>query len=339
MKCLWIQPDSSGPMSLTGVSSVDWFRPSPGEHRFHETARWLADSEWEFALAAFSFETHALGSVASPAKWTSTRTERPTIRPSGKVMDRGITEWRTAIRQAIKAIDHGDLLKVVVARRVVLSFAEPLNEILLAEGLAEQFPDSYVYAVDGFVGASPELLVSLKNGVLRTQTLAGTAVGANGLDTEKQRSEHQYAAHSVRDAIAGLTKDTPKEVSEIVRQGGLAHLATRFEAEVRPDVNIADCLQALHPTAAVAGTPTSQALAHIAATEPPRGRYAGPVGWLGANGDGVFAVGLRCGQIIGSTMTLFAGGGVVKGSEEEAELRETSLKLEPMLTVLGVTQS
>jgi menaquinone-specific isochorismate synthase len=116
----------------------------------------------------------------------------------------------------------------------------------------------------------------------------------------------------------------------------MSHVGTRIEGPAVPGTTVAEILADLHPTAAVAGTPTKTAMDLIREMEPrSRGRYAGPVGWMSAEGDGVFAIALRCGQVEGHHMTLFAGGGLVDGSEEDPELAETELKLAPMLAALG----
>lgn len=121
----------------------------------------------------------------------------------------------------------------------------------------------------------------------------------------------------------------------IVPHGNMSHVGTRIAGPAVPGTTVADILADLHPTAAVAGSPTSAALDLIREVEPEsRGRYAGPVGWMDSDGDGVFAIALRCGQVDGRRITLYSGGGLVAGSEEEAELHETELKLAPMLQAL-----
>ena len=336
MNAFWRQPDG---FVLSGSADVFQITPSPGSARFHHTLGELRESAHEIALASFTFDDDAYGSIAISATPSSAPGPGPFALPQGRITDDGVDTWRVAFHDAMKAIDHGDLDKVVVSRRVTARFDGEVDPLMVAARLAASHAGSYVFCLDGFVGASPELLVELTGGRLRTQTLAGTAVDQLDLDTEKQLTEHAFAADSVRAALSKLVSEPPSEHVSTVRQGNFTHLATMFEANVRPGVTIADCLTALHPTAAVAGTPTNAAMSHIASSETPRGRYAGPVGWMNTAGEGVFALALRCAQISGDTATLFAGGGLVAGSVEQGELDETDLKLNPMLESLGLRLS
>ena len=334
MTVLWRQPDG---LVLRETHKPWRFVPDAGSERFHQTLERIRAQGIHRALTSFTFDEDAAGSIAAAAVPGALPKEPAHALGVGRLLDHGIEQWSVAFEDAMKAIDHDDLQKVVISRRVVAGFSEPPDPLQVAAALIEAHPNSYVFGIDGFIGASPELLVELNGDRLRTQTLAGTAANEPGLDTEKQRTEHAFAAASVRDALAGLTVERPHESASIVEQRNLTHLATMFEGRVRPGVTIADCLSALHPTAAVAGTPTPVAMRHIASSEPPRGRYAGPVGWMNQDGEGVYALALRCAQIEGRTATLFAGGGLVSKSSEQAELEETNLKLNPMLEALGLT--
>jgi menaquinone-specific isochorismate synthase len=131
--------------------------------------------------------------------------------------------------------------------------------------------------------------------------------------------------------------DLNRSPSRIATYGDIRHLSTAFEGEVHPGTRITDLLSALHPTAAVAGTPTKSALELIRELEThDRGRYAGPVGWLDPGGEGEFAIALRCGILEGRTASLYTGAGLVEGSEAGIELEETQIKLRPMLGALGI---
>jgi isochorismate synthase EntC len=124
----------------------------------------------------------------------------------------------------------------------------------------------------------------------------------------------------------------------VVTYGDIQHLSTTFEGDTHPGTELPDLLSALHPTAAVAGTPTKTALELIRELERhDRGRYAGPVGWLDQSGDGEFAIALRCGTIQGNQATLYTGAGIVEGSDPTLEFEETRIKLRPMLGALGLS--
>jgi menaquinone-specific isochorismate synthase len=204
-------------------------------------------------------------------------------------------------------------------------------------------PDSHTFLVDRFVGSSPELLISLHQGIARSISLAGSAdlenrAGLRSFDSEKMLREHALAADSVQDALAPFCVDLGRSPSRIATYGDIRHLSTTFEGGAHPGTRITDLLSALHPTAAVAGTPTKSAIELIRDLEKhERGRYAGPVGWLEPSGDGEFAIALRCGIIDGSRATLYTGAGLVEGSDPGLEFEETQIKLGPMLGALGLS--
>ena len=185
--------------------------------------------------------------------------------------------------------------------------------------------------------ASPELLVSLSDGHVVSLALAGTAVDADDLRSAKIEREHRYTASSVESALASHVSNLEKKSKRVVSFGDIKHLASRFEGAVLPGTSVLSVLASLHPTAAVAGTPTDPAVSLIRSIEPQgRGRYAGPVGWFNTDGEGEFAIALRCGLITGGMATLYAGGGIVVGSDPVSEFDETELKLRPMLRALGL---
>jgi menaquinone-specific isochorismate synthase len=205
-----------------------------------------------------------------------------------------------------------------------------------------------VFSVDGFVGASPELLVERRGAAVRSGPLAGTTAragsgdgdaqtGSRLLSSTKERQEHRLVVEAVAGALARYCDDlTVPEVPGVIPFGTLAHLGTLVSGRLRPPWPTAlDLVEAVHPSPAVGGTPTGTALEYIAAVEDlHRGRYAGPVGWVDAEGDGCFAVGIRSAQIEGPRARLLAGVGVVAGSDPLTELAETDLKLQPMLAAI-----
>lgn len=338
MNPVWI--DHEGVLLGEGSHSV--LDPGRGKGRYHTALRQLRQSGRSIGFASFTFDREEEGSLLIVPE-SSTRElpagpEDPP--PGGRMVDDGVDVWRTGFEKAMLEIEAGRVEKVVLARQVRVELPEGISADGILTRLAAANPDCYLFSIAGLVGASPELLVSLRRGRLRTLALAGTASDAGQLDTAKISEEHRHVASSVTSVLARHTSSVDVTEKVVVPHGAMSHIGTRIEGPSLPGTTVADILADLHPTAAVAGSPTREAMDLIREIEPgSRGRYAGPVGWMGADGDGVFAIALRCGQIEGSHMTLYAGGGLVAGSEESAELEETELKLAPMLAALGQTKS
>jgi menaquinone-specific isochorismate synthase len=256
--------------------------------------------------------------------------------------------FRAAVDEAIARITKGEVSKVVMARDLVgqLSAEDDIRGTIAA--LAQSYPDCWTYAVDGLIGSSPETLVSVHDNRMDARVLAGTASrgvdaasdleSAAGLASSvKDLDEHGFAVRSVVEALTPFTSHL--SISDgpfTLKLPNLWHLATDIGAALTQGSTSLDLVQALHPTAAVAGTPTRAAVALIAELEPfDRGRYAGPVGWIGANGDGEWAIALRSAQITGSTITAYAGCGIVAESVAETELNETLMKFRPIVDALS----
>ena len=258
-----------------------------------------------------------------------------------------------AVRRALEIIESGDAQKIVVARDVTGSVPANADIRRLVRALAEEYTDTWTFAVDGIVGASPETLVTVKSGVVSARVLAGTrargahasddaAITAELLSAEKDRNEHRFAVDSVIDALKPHTSSLEAGDPFALELPNLWHLATDVRGELDGGSSALDLVRELHPTAAVAGTPTPRAVEAIREIEPfDRGRYAGPVGWIDGNGDGEFAIALRCAQFgpadQGTTRTVaaHAGGGIVEGSVPEAELLETRVKFRPIVDALA----
>ncbi|MGB8664733.1 MAG: chorismate-binding protein, partial [Serratia inhibens] len=252
------------------------------------------------------------------------------------VHDDGIDEWRVGFAKAMLEIETGRVEKVVLARQLRLQAETTIDVDAVVARLAAANTECHVFSVGGLIGASPELLVRLRNGRISTLALAGTATDPGDLLTTKISEEHRHVSHSVTEALTSHLAGVDLIEQVIVPHGVMSHVGTRIAGPARPGTTIADILADLHPTAAVAGSPTGAAVDLIRQIEPaPRQRYAGPVGWLDSDGDGVFAIALRCGEIDDRRITLYSGGGLVGGSEEGAELAETEMKLVPMLAALG----
>lgn len=258
--------------------------------------------------------------------------------------------YMASVRAGVAAISAGDVSKVVLARdlRGAISSASP-DLRRLVRSLAGEYPDTWVFAVDGIIGASPETLVTARGGTVTARVLAGTtgrgtdpdsdsAAAAALIASAKDLDEHRYAVQSLLGHLAPLVRaSAASEHPFVLTLPNLFHLATDVEATLASDATVLDLVAALHPTAAVAGTPTDAAMSLIAELEPfDRKRYAGPVGWVGANGDGEFAIALRCAEFDASGgFVAFAGAGIVAGSDPESELLETRVKFRPIIDALA----
>ena len=258
--------------------------------------------------------------------------------------------WLEAVARAVSAIEVGEYAKVVLARDLHLWSRAPFDTTGVLHALAERFPSCFTFLVDHLLGASPELLLRRSSDRITSRVLAGTAargddevedaaLGAALMASDKDRHEHDLALSS---AVASLTPfcsllDAP-DAPSLVRLDNVQHLGSDISGmlDVAQDTHVLSLLGALHPTAAVGGAPRDAAVAAIRELEGmSRGRYAGPVGWCTPDGDGEFAIALRCAEVRGDRARLFAGAGIVAGSLPEAELTETWLKLRAMTGVLG----
>jgi menaquinone-specific isochorismate synthase len=257
--------------------------------------------------------------------------------------------FRSAVAEAIGRIRHHDLSKVVLARDLVGHLPDESDLRRALTDLALGYPDCWTYAVDGFIGSSPETLIRVDHGMVSARVLAGTT--ARGADAEadhdqavalatstKDLDEHGFAVTSV---VAALTPHTrtliTSEMPFTLKLPNLWHLASDIEGTLSDGSTSLDLIGALHPTAAVAGTPTSDAVALIRELEPfDRGRYAGPVGWVGADGDGEWAIALRCAQVAANgDITAYAGCGIVADSDPDREYLETKMKFRPVVEAFG----
>lgn len=260
--------------------------------------------------------------------------------------------YQQAVRDGLAAIADGTVGKVVLARDIVGTIPADADLRRLSRALQAGYPDCWNFAVDGLIGASPETLVTVSNGTLTARVLAGTAsrgadadadtAAATALATsQKDQDEHRYAVASVTAALA--THTTALAASEqpfMLKLPNVWHLATDIEATLGERESSLDLVAALHPTAAVAGTPTAVALDVIRRIEPfDRHRYAGPVGWIDAAGDGEWAIALRCAQFEPADdhirVTAHAGAGIVAGSDPEKEMLETRVKFRPIIDAIA----
>jgi isochorismate synthase len=260
--------------------------------------------------------------------------------------------YREAVREATTRIGRGEIRKVVLARTVEVEGGRAFDPRLLAHRLRAVDPDAYTFAMPTeqgvLVGASPELLVSRRGREVRSNPLAGSAPRSGDADEDranaealvassKDQEEHAIVVDAVAKALRPLCEELTWDPEPILRETpNVWHLSTRFRGWLRQPVPSAlELLAVLHPTPAVAGSPREAALDAIAELESfDRGRYAGPVGWVDADGDGEWAIALRCAELRGDRAVLYAGAGIVAGSEPEKELDETERKFRAFLDAL-----
>lgn len=258
-------------------------------------------------------------------------------------------EWMASVARALSLIEADCVKKVVLARDVAVWTKSPFGVRRLLRRLHHSFPECFTFLVDGLVGASPELLLQQSGKQIESVALAGTAprhpdpgmdrqLARRLLESEKDRREHELTAWSVKEALteicARLDHSPEPTLQELVN---LRHLSTRFTGLLSEGLSSFEVLHRLHPTAAVGGVPRQEAMEVISELEKiDRGRYAGPVGWFDAAGDGEWAIALRCAQLNEAGARLFAGAGIVTGSLPEEELAETRLKLRAMINALDL---
>ncbi|HEV3290899.1 MAG TPA: isochorismate synthase [Streptosporangiaceae bacterium] len=272
------------------------------------------------------------------------------LRPPSEVRwhdgSRPAPDWERAVATAVSRIKAGGLGKVVLSRDLYATTSAGIDTRVLLRRLAGRYPDCYTFACAGLVGATPELLISRQDADISSLVLAGTiprgrdgaedaALGASLLASAKDVEEHEYAVTGVRATLAPLceTLSVDRHPS-LLRLANVQHLATEIHGRLAgsgTDHSVLSLVAALHPTGAVCGAPAEAAMELIRELEGmDRGRYAGPVGWMDAQGNGEWCIALRCAEIDGSRARLFAGCGIVAGSDPAAELAEAQTKFRPM---------
>lgn len=275
-----------------------------------------------------------------------TRLDNPNGRPA----------WDEAVQDALAAIDSGELDKVVLARTLEARSQGPPDPISVLQRLRSANPGThrfYLEPVPGsvFLGAAPELVARATGRRFTAQAVAGSIARGRDpehddelarelLESKKDRAEHRLVVDHMRRRLHRVTDRVeigPRP--HVLRLRRIQHLETDVRAELPEDVHVLEALDHLHPTPAVCGTPRDEAQAFLRGHEPfERGWYAGPVGWFDARGDGCFAPGLRAAVLQDGTWHLYAGAGIVQGSEAEKEWQETTIKFGPMLRALGVEE-
>ena len=252
------------------------------------------------------------------------------------------------VEKGLEVIASGQIEKVVLARDLSASVSKDFNINPALRKIEKKFDSCYIYSVAGMFGASPELLVKVSHSEFSARVLAGTAgrgtdpgvdqaIGSALIESPKNRAEHKFAIDSLVASLSEFTKEISVDSEPFsIALPNLWHLASDVKAMLSSDSTSLQVVNALHPSAAVAGTPRDKALEVIEEIENvDRGRYAGPVGWLGADGDGVWAIALRGAQLSNGKLTAFAGCGIVAGSDAQAELDEAILKFKPIVDSLS----
>ncbi|MXV21595.1 isochorismate synthase [Deinococcus xianganensis] len=330
----------------------------------------LTAAQARHALHGAPDGTHLLGAIGftpqDPAAFhlAHSTPPTPTAAPSTSAAPTGILHaasrpapdaFEANVARAAATIARGELHKVVLGRTLDLHLHAAPDPSAVTARLAQGAPDAFVFSVplgDGaqLVGASPERLLSKRGAQLRLRPLAGTRArhadpaedlrrAHDLLHSAKDRHEHALMIAAIRETLAPLCRElTVPDAPRLVQTPGLWHLGTSIHATLRdPDLHVLDLVSAVHPTPAVCGVPAPAARDLIGTLEGPRGFFAGAVGWCDARGDGEWAVTIRCARLCGPHAHLFAGAGIVAGSDPARERAETAAKFGTMLRALGVS--
>jgi menaquinone-specific isochorismate synthase len=262
-----------------------------------------------------------------------------------------IEAWKEKVRTAVTEIQEDLLDKVVLAREIIADAETQVDPRTVIRNLAKEYPGTWVYANNGLVGATPELLIRLSNSMVVSRVLAGTisktgddqkdlALAASLARSSKDLEEHEYAVRSVADALSPFCSSTNvPDAPFVLHLSNVMHLATDVTGAIKEGHKVFDIfaiLSKLHPSAAVCGTPTaiaSQLIKRIEGIN--RRRYAGPIGWVDAKGEGEQGIALRCGFIQGNQVHAYAGCGIVAGSDAAREVAESQAKFLPIINALS----
>ena len=271
--------------------------------------------------------------------------------PKIKWRDSDVDAWKEKVRTAVTEIQEDALDKVVLAREIIADAESQIDPRGVLRNLAKEYPGTWVYANNGLVGATPELLIRLNNSMVVSRVLAGTisktgddekdlALAASLARSSKDLEEHEYAVRSVAEALAPFCASTNvPDAPFVLHLSNVMHLATDVTGAIKEGHKVIDTfaiLEKLHPSAAVCGTPTLVAAALIKRIEGiNRHRYAGPIGWIDAKGEGEQGIALRCGFISGKEVHAYAGCGIVAGSDAAREVSESQAKFLPIINALS----
>ncbi|HEY3260513.1 MAG TPA: isochorismate synthase [Pseudonocardiaceae bacterium] len=353
---------ASGPLRFTKLDS--WWRSYSSRMVVHDEVRLPGTGPVAFTSIAFADEPGRSVLVVprvvmgrrNGVTWLTWQggAEEPTevlsIGSPGRVRyadgQLSVSTWRNAVAGAVTRMRSGELAKVVLAHDVVAATEYPVDPRYLLGGLAANYPSCWVFSVDGMVGATPELLVRRLGQQVDARVLAGTVwphdgladsrLAAELLASPKNRAEHAYAVQSMVEALRPFC--SPLQVPSgpsVLRLHNVQHLATEIRGRLTGGQSVLRLAWLAHPTAAVGGTPAPDACRLINELERmDRGRYAGPVGWVDAAGNGELGIALRCAEVEGRSVRLFAGCGIVADSDPDVEVREAAAKLVPIRDAL-----
>ena len=324
-----------------------------------------------FLIGALPFDRSVKGDFVLPQQWISkthdghawfgmTEGTTPDLAPAERAPTSSnsyrikpgvaIDQYLSAVAEIRDAVRRGEITKAVIARDVLVEATDPIDVHGLLLRLKASFGSSYRYSYDGLVGASPELLVEIRGAEIFSHPLAGTtprtgdpatddALAADLLTSAKNQIEHRVVIDMVHDTLLPHCSYLDWEPEPtVVKVANVQHLGTRLQGALStPRLHVLEAAHMLSPTPALGGFPREEALALIARHEGlDRGRYGGAIGWFDAQGDGAFAVTIRCAELSADRRTarLFAGGGIVADSEPSAELAETQAKFQAMLAAI-----
>ncbi|NUO51445.1 MAG: isochorismate synthase [Polyangiaceae bacterium] len=304
-------------------------------------------SRSEIGLVLSREELAHPAAIAEEVEALSQAPARGVHRPRGRVLRDGRTMFERAVERALLSIEAGELSKVVLARAVSID-SDATSSGVLAE--LEEAAGAVRYCIRrgsaAFLGATPELLIKVQDGEVRTEAVAGTeprrgqelAEAARLLSRPKDLEEHRWVVEAITAGLERAGVTAAHEAARVRTLPFVHHLVTPIVARRPEGAHVLDLVSALHPTPALGGSPRDQALAFIRDAEPvPRGLYAGPVGWVDARGNGEMVVALRGALMEPSGALAYAGAGIVRGSVVELEAQETDAKLLSMFRALGVT--
>ena len=316
----------------------------------HHDPHWDALGSWQFILPRVLIswtDRGPAGSVCVLAGHREPSHGSPEAAETDLTNGLSAEGWQDAVAEAVAEIHHNRYAKTVLARQRHVRLGAGWSRERTIGALAERYPACFVFQFQAggatWLGASPERLVSLADGVARADSLAGScrrgttpdedlALGDQLLKDPKEREEHDFVVRAVAGSLAPHTVLLEHAAEPVVMKlANIQHLQTPVTATVKPGTTILDLVRAMHPTPAVGGWPRAEALDAIRRLEQmDRGWYAAPIGWIDFQGNGEFAVGLRTALITGNDAMLFAGAGIVADSEPERELAEIDLKFRPI---------
>ncbi|HJS28724.1 MAG TPA: isochorismate synthase [Anaerolineales bacterium] len=263
------------------------------------------------------------------------------------------SDWEAGISIAIRSIERGELRKLVIARSILVNSTQSIDPARALMQLGKDYQDCYRFLFEpvpgkAFFGATPELLIGVGETSAATVALAGSArrgksaredreIAESLLEDPKEREEHGLVVETIRESLVPFVRSVEIPESPRVRKlSNIQHLETQIRMNLKKSGSIISLVEALHPTAAVGGVPREDALRLISEVErTTRGWYASPVGWIDHRGNGLFTVAIRSAISSGNQAMLYAGAGIVRESDPEAEWEETSLKFKPILAALG----